>query len=224
MILNDISHSLQSGKAKETSALITKAIKENYSIESILKQGLVPGMAAVRRRLKKNEIFIPDLLVAARAMNIGIKTLRPTLASSITASKGTVIVGTVRGDIRDIEKNLTVIMLEGIGFRVIDLGVGISAERFIETAITEKAQFIVCSATLPTTISQLKSVVQAAAAAGIRDQVKIIVTGAAVTEKYCQIIGADLYAPDSVGVTEVAAAHLDASVQNKDRGSPSKPS
>jgi methanogenic corrinoid protein MtbC1 len=208
MILNEISHSLQSGKAKETSDLIAKAIEENYSVESILKQGLIPGMTAVKTRLKKNEIFIPDLLIAARAMNRGIETLRPTLASSITEPAGTAIIGTVKGDIHDIEKNIMSIMMEGKGLRVIDLGAGVSAQRFIETAILEKAQIIACSAMLPTTMGQLKSIVQAAAAAGIRDQIKIIITGAPVTEKFCHIIGADMYAPDSVIAAEMAAAQV----------------
>jgi methanogenic corrinoid protein MtbC1 len=208
MNLNDISHSLQSGKAKETSDLIARAIKENYSVESILKQGLIPGMAAVKNRLRKNEIFVPDLLVAARAMNMGIKTLRPTLASSIGEPTGTAVIGTVRGDTHDIEKNLMSIMMEGKGLKVIDLGTGVSAERFIEAAVTGKAQIIACSAMLPTTMGQLKSIVQAAASAGIRDQVKIIITGAPVTEKYCHIIGADMYAPDAVSAAEMASAHL----------------
>jgi methanogenic corrinoid protein MtbC1 len=204
--LNDISQSLQSGKAQETSNLITKAIEEHYSIESILKQGLISGMSAVEIRYKKNEIFIPEVLIAARAMNMGIKTLRPIIASSVGEPKGTVVIGTVKGDIHDIEKNLMAVTMEGIGLRVIDLGVGVAPERFIETAVTEKARIIVCIASMTITMMQFKSVIRAAASAGIRTQIKIMVTGAPVTEQYSRIIGADTYAPDTVSAAEVARA------------------
>jgi methanogenic corrinoid protein MtbC1 len=202
--LSDISKSLQSGKAGETSDLIAKAFKEHYSVESILKQGLIPGMSAVTYRYKRKEICQPELLVAARAMNMGIRTLRPLIASSAGKPKGTVIIGTVKGDIQDIEKNLMAVTMEGIGLRVIDLGTGISPERFVEAAIAEKARIVLCIASLPATMGQLKLVVLAAAASGIRNRVKIIISGAPVTEKYCRTIGADHYAQDTVGAAEMA--------------------
>jgi methanogenic corrinoid protein MtbC1 len=207
MNLRDISESLQSGKARETSVLITQAIQENYSVESILKLGLIPGITAVQERLRKNEIFMPDMLVAARAMNIGIKTLRPCLAASGAEPKGTVVIGTVKGDLRDTEKNLAAIMMEGIGLKVVDLGVSVSHERFIEAAAREKAQVIFCLALRTGTMSQMKILVQACAGAGIRGRVKIMIAGYPVTETYCRVIGADLYAPDAVNAAEMALAH-----------------
>jgi methanogenic corrinoid protein MtbC1 len=206
--LKDISSSLQSGKGKETADLIIRAFEENYSVESIVKQGLIPGMTEMKSKLTKQEILVPELVVAARAMNIGIKTLRPLIASTSAAPKGTVTIGTVKGDMYDIDKNLIAVTMEGIGLRVIDMGIGVSPERFIETVAKEKARVIVCCANLTTTMPQLKSVVQALAFAGIRNKIKLLVTGAPVTEKYCQVIGADLYAPDTISAAEMAAAAL----------------
>ncbi|MDR2739663.1 MAG: B12-binding domain-containing protein [Treponema sp.] len=204
--LSDISKSLQSGKAGETSDLIAKAIQENYSVESILKQGLIPGMCAVTCRYKRKEIFQPELLVAARAMNMGIRTLRPFIASSAGKPKGTVTIGTVKGDIQDIEKNLMAVTMEGIGLRVIDLGTGVSPEKFIEAAIAEKARIVLCIANLPAAMGQLKLVVHAAITSGIRNRIKIIISGAPVTEKYCRTIGADHYAWDTVSAAEMAGS------------------
>ncbi|MDR2110956.1 MAG: B12-binding domain-containing protein [Spirochaetaceae bacterium] len=209
MNLKDISYSLQSGKAKETSVLITQAIKEHYSVESILKQGLIDGMTAVEERFKKNEIFAPEVLVAARAMNIGIKTLRPCLAASGEKPKGTVVVGTVKGDMRDTEKNLMSIMMEGIGLRVVDLGVSVSHERFIEAAERERARIIACLAQRTTTMYQMKILVQALAGTGNRNRLKILITGGPVTENFCQAIGADLYAHDVVSAAETALAYCE---------------
>jgi methanogenic corrinoid protein MtbC1 len=203
--LRDISSSLQSGKAAETADLITRAFKENYSVESILKNGLIPGILEMKNKLEKQEILVPELVVAARAMNIGIKTLRPLIASTSVEPKGIVVIGTVKGDIYEIDKNLIAVTMEGIGLRVVDLGIGVTAERFVDAAIKEKAQVIVCCTNLTTTMSQLKTVVQAAASAGIRNKVKLLVTGAPVTEKYCRVIGADLYAPDTISAAEMAA-------------------
>jgi methanogenic corrinoid protein MtbC1 len=203
--LKDISFSLQSGKATETVDLITRAFKENNSVENILKQGVIPGILEMRNKFSKQEILAPELIVAARAMNIGIKALRPLIAASSAEPKGTVVIGTVKGDIYDIDKNLIAVTMEGIGLRVVDLGIGVTAERFVEAAIKEKAQVMVCCANLTTTMHQLKSVVQAAASSGLRSKVKLLVTGAPVTEKYCQVIGADLYAPDTISAAEQAA-------------------
>jgi methanogenic corrinoid protein MtbC1 len=208
--LSDISQSLQSGKAGETSDLIARAIAEHYSVESILKQGLIPGVYAVTNRYKRKEIFQPDLLVAERAMNMGIKTLRSAIA--LTAGNptgkaaGTVIIGAVKGDRRDLEKNLMAVTMEGMGLRVIDLGDGVSPERFIEAAIAEKARIILCTANLPAVMGQLKLVVHAAVSSGIRDRITIMISGAPVTEKYCRAIGADRYAKDAVAAAEMAGA------------------
>jgi methanogenic corrinoid protein MtbC1 len=204
--LSEISCSLQSGKAMETSALITKAFSENYSVESILKQGLIPGMKIVEERLVRNEILVPEMLIADRAMNLGLKALRLLIPSPAGKPDVTVIIGTVKGEPRDIEKNLISVMMQGLGFRVVDLGTGVSPEKFVQAAISENAQFITAISSLTTTMPQLKLIVQTAVAANIRDQVKIVVTGRPVTEQYCQAIGADIYAPDAASAAELVAA------------------
>jgi methanogenic corrinoid protein MtbC1 len=200
--LQEISINLQSGKTREMSDLINRAIKENYSIDSILHQGLIPGITAIEERFRKNEIFIPELLIAARAMNMGIKMLRPV--TNVPA--GTVVIGTVKGDTRDMEKNLIAALMEGMGLRVIDLGAGISPEKFIDAARGEKARVVICTAAYTSSMFQMKLLVQALAADEIRNRIKVMVTGAPVTEKYCRIIGADLYAPNVVSAAELAAA------------------
>jgi methanogenic corrinoid protein MtbC1 len=163
-------------------------------------------MYAVTDRYKRTEIFQPELLVARRAMNMGIKALRPAIASSAGNPKGVVIIGTVKDDSQDIEKNLMAVTMEGMGLRVRDLGAGVSPERFVEAAIAEKAQVILCTANLPAAMAQLKLVVRAAVSSGIRNRVRIMVSGVPVTEKYCRSIGADYYAGDTVAAAEMAGA------------------
>ncbi|MDR2103024.1 MAG: cobalamin-dependent protein [Treponema sp.] len=205
--LIEISHSLQSGKAQKTSELITQAIQENNSIENILKHGLIAGMSAVERRFSQNEIFFSDVLVAARAMNMGIKVLKPSLTVSEEEKKGTVVIGTVKGDMQEIEKNLIGIMMLGRGLKVIDLGAGVSQERFIAAAKEEEAQIIACVASLTTTMPHMKSLVQALNASGLHDEVKVMIYGKPVTGRYAQIIGADFYASDTEKAAEIAVTY-----------------
>jgi methanogenic corrinoid protein MtbC1 len=202
--LSDIAQCLQAGKAGETADLITKALEEKYSVESILRQALIPGMSAVANKYKRKEIFQPEMLVAERAMNWGIETLRSALVDKAEKPRGAVVMGVVKGDIRDFEKNLTAIALESKALRVIDLGTGVDPERFVETAVMEKARLILCSANLPSAMGQLKLVVHAASSSGVRNLVTIMVTGAPVTEKYCRAIGADCYAQDALTAAEIA--------------------
>jgi methanogenic corrinoid protein MtbC1 len=204
--LSEISCSLQSGKAMETSALVTKALAENYSVESILNQGLIPGIKNVEERLIRNEILSPEMVIADRAMNMGLKTLRLLIPTPTGESGPVVIIGTVKGDLRDIEKNLIAVMMKGLGFRVVDLGTGVSPEKFVQAAINENAQFITAVSMVTTTMPQLKLLVQTAAAASIRDRIKIVVTGKPITKKFCQAIGADIYAPDAVSAAKLVAA------------------
>jgi methanogenic corrinoid protein MtbC1 len=204
--LDDISLSLQSGKATETSALITKAFEENYSVETILKKGLIPGIKNMERRLIRNEILLPEMLVATRAANMSLRTLRHLLPTPSETPKATVVIGTVKGELRDVDKNLITVMMEGLGLRVIDLGIGVSPEKLVMTSVAEKARFIVCLAMSTTTMPQLKIVVQTAALTGIRNKVKILITGRTVTEQYCQAIGADFYAPDPASAADLIAA------------------
>jgi methanogenic corrinoid protein MtbC1 len=207
--LSEIAENVQAGKAKDVSRLVSRAINENYSIDCIVKEGLVAGMTVVDRRFQKNEISIPDLLIAERAMNLGIQIIQSYLSAMTTIRKGTVVVGTLEGDILEREKNLTSIMMQGLGLRVIDLGVSVSTGQLIAAAIEEKAQIIACSAALTTYMPQMKSLVQAAAAAQIRGTVKILISGGPVTVQFCRCIGADMYAPDVVSAAEMAAAYFE---------------
>jgi methanogenic corrinoid protein MtbC1 len=202
--LSDIAQRLQAGKAGETADLVAKALEENYTVESILKQALIPGMRSIANRYKRKEIFQPEMLVAERAMNWGIEILRSAIASKAEKPRGAVVMGVVKGDIRDFEKDLMAIALESKALRVIDLGTGVDPERFVETAIMEKARLILCAANLPSALGQLKLVVHAASSAGVRGLVTIMVTGAPVTEKYCRGIGADFYAGDTLAAAEIA--------------------
>lgn len=188
--------------------MIARAIEEHYSAESILKQGLIPGIYAVTNRYKRKEILQPELLVAERAMNMGIGVLKASLTAGKAVGKaaGTVIIGALKGDRRDIEKSLAALTMEGLGLRVIDLGTGVSPERFIEAAIAEKARIILCTANLPIALGQIKLVVHAAVSGGVRNRVTIMVSGAPVTERYCRAIGADCYARDAVAAAEMAGA------------------
>ncbi len=204
--LNLISENLQKGRAKDVEALVQQALAEKIGAKQILEQGLMAGMAVVGERFKKNEVFVPEVLIAARAMNAGMKVLKPELVSAGVKSKGTVVLGTVKGDLHDIGKNLVGMMMEGAGLRVVDLGTDVAPEKFVETAKAEGANIIACSALLTTTMVQMKNVVAAAEAAGIRSSVKIMVGGAPVTESFCSSIGADKYTPDAATAAEVASA------------------
>ena len=204
MDLNEISVQLQAGKAKAVKALVQQAIDEGVPAERILNEGLLAGMNVVGEQFKNNEIFVPEVLVAARAMNMGAKLLKPLLAESGVKASGKVCIGTIKGDLHDIGKNLVKMMLEGKGLEVVDLGTDVSPETFIQTAIDENCQVICCSALLTTTMNGMADVVKAAEEAGIRDKVKIMVGGAPVTEAFCRQIGADAYTPDATSAAEQA--------------------
>jgi methanogenic corrinoid protein MtbC1 len=206
--LDDISHNLQSGKARETSALITKAIAENYTIDTIVKQGLIAGIQAAEARYGRNEVLAPEIRMARRAMEWGIRQIKQAIvAVKGPAALGTVVMGTVEGDIEDRDKNIAAVMMESRGFMVVDLGTSVSPARFVEAAIENQAHVIVCSASLVTTMAQMKILVQKTVSEGIRKKVKIILTGAPVTERYCRIIGADMYAHDALIAADLAAAY-----------------
>jgi len=204
-ILNEISENLQIGKAKVVKELVNQAISEGHSAEEILKEGLLKGMGIIGEKFKKDEVYVPDVLIAARAMNAGTEILKPILASSGVKSAGKVILGTVAGDLHDIGKNLVRMMMEGKGLEVIDLGVDVPAQKFVETAIQENAQIIACSALLTTTMGEIENVVKAAVDAGIRDKVTIMIGGAPVTQSFCEKISADIYTPDAASAADEAA-------------------
>ena len=203
-ILNQISALLQRGKAKDVKALVAQAIEEGIPASSILNDGLLAGMNVVGLRFKNNEIFVPEVLIAARAMNMGAALLKPLLADEGVKAAGKVCIGTVKGDLHDIGKNLVKMMMEGKGLEVIDLGTDVPAEAFVNTAKEQGCQVICCSALLTTTMDVMRDIVKASEAAGIRDQVKIMIGGAPVTEAFCQEIGADVYTPDAATAAEAA--------------------
>ena len=203
-ILNDISENLQRGKAKVVKELVQQAIDQGIPAQQILDEGLLSGMNVVGEKFKNNEVFVPEVLVAARAMNMGASLLKPLLAESGLKASGRVCIGTVKGDLYYIGKNLVKMMMEGKGLEVIDLGTDVAPETFVETAQKENCSVICCSALLTTTMGVMGDVVKAAEAAGIRDHVKIMVGGAPVTEAFCQQINADKYTPDAATAADVA--------------------
>ena len=207
-ILEEISVSLQKGNAKAVKELVAKAIDEGIPARQILDEGLLAGMNVVGEKFKVDEIFVPDVLMAARAMKMSVAVLQPLLADDGKKATGKVCIGTIQGDLHDIGKNLVKLMLEAKGLEVIDLGVDVAPEKYVETAKNEGCQIICCSALLTTTMSLMADVVKAAEAAGIRDSVKIMVGGAPVTEDFCKFIGADAYTADAATAAEVAVSLL----------------
>jgi len=207
MNLQDISLKLQAGKAKDVKLLVQQAIDEGFSAQVILEEGLLSGMSVVGEQFKNNEIFVPEVLVAARAMNVGASLLKPLLAAEGVKANGKVCIGTVQGDLHDIGKNLVKMMMEGKGLEVIDLGTDVAPANFINTAKNENCSIICCSALLTTTMGAMGDVVKAAEAAGIRENVKIMVGGAPVTEAFCRQIGADAYTPDAATAADVAVEY-----------------
>ena len=206
MIIQEISQQLQAGRARNVKALVQQALDEGIPAQQILNEGLLSGMAIIGEKFKNNEVFVPEVLVAARAMNTGVELLKPHLLADGVKAKGRVCIGTVQGDLHDIGKNLVKMMLESKGLEVIDLGTDVSAETFVKTAAEQDCQIICCSALLTTTMGVMAEVVKAAEAAGIRDKVKIMIGGAPVTQSFCEQIGADAYTTDAASASDVAAS------------------
>lgn len=203
-IFNEMSEGLQKGRTKVVTELIQRAIEEGIPATDILEQGLLSGMGIIGEKFKNNQVFIPEVMMAARTMNAGAALLKPLLVQEGVQSKGKVCIGTVKGDQHDIGKNLVKMMMEGAGLTVIDLGTNVPPEKFVDTAVAESCDVIACSALLTTTMPMMKAVVERAAAAGIRDRVKIIVGGAPVTQEFSDQIGADGYSADAASAAELA--------------------
>jgi len=206
-ILTDINENLQKGKAKVVCSLVQTALEEKLDPQEIM-QTLLDGMAVIGEKFKRDEVFVPDVMIAARAMNQGLNLLKPHLLSAGIENKGRACVGTVKGDLHDIGKNLVKLMLEGRGFEVIDLGVDVAPETFVKTAIEQNCDVIGCSALLTTTMNAMADVVRLAEEAGIRDKVKIMVGGAPVDQRFCDTIGADTYTRDAASAADAAVAHM----------------
>ena len=209
MELKEISAQLQAGKAKIVKTLVQQAVEEGFAPQQILEEGLLDGMAVIGEKFKNNEVFVPEVLVAARAMNMGLAVLKPHLISSGVKAAGKVCIGTVQGDLHDIGKNLVKMMMEGKGLEIVDLGVDVSAETFVNTAKEQDCQIICCSALLTTTMDVMAQVVKLAEEAGIRDKVCIMVGGAPVNQDFCDAIGADFYAPDAASAANAAQAYCE---------------
>ncbi len=195
-VLDELRQSVIDGEMVHTENLVRSAIDGGLPAEQILKEGLVSAMTEVGRMFECGEFFVPEMLIAARAMKAGLGLLRPQLVAAHVKALGRVVIGTVQGDIHDIGKNLVGTMLEGAGFEVIDLGTDVSAEKYVQAVQELRPDLVACSALLTTTMPKMKDLAQALDQAGLRAGTKLMIGGAPITEDYAHQIGADLYAPD----------------------------
>jgi corrinoid protein of di/trimethylamine methyltransferase len=203
-----IADALQKGKANRVKELVQQAVAAGATPEHVLERGLMAGMAVVSRKFRNHEAFVPEVLIAARAMNAGLALLEPLLVFPDARFQGRVVIGTVRGDLHDIGKNLVKTMMEARGFDVIDLGVDVPAARFAQAAREHQADLVACSALLTTTMTEMRSVVEAIGRAGLRGRVKTMVGGAPIDEAFSRSVGADAWSPNAVGAAEAAIALL----------------
>lgn len=201
-ILNDIAENLKKGKANDVKDLVQQALDGGSAPGDVLTDGLLAGMGVIGERFKKNEVYVPEVLIAARAMKAGMEILQPKLAGTGVEPSGIAIVGTVKGDLHDIGKNLVCMMLEGAGFKVVDAGIDVPPEKFIEVAKENGAQLIGVSALLTTTMTNMKAVVDAVKESDLT--AKIMIGGAPVTQAFCDEIGADGYAADAASAADLA--------------------
>ena len=192
------------GDAETVTTLVNQCLEEGVQAGSIINQGLIPGMDVVGELFRTNQYYVPEVLISARAMKGGMAILRPLLAESGVEPVGKVVIGTVRGDLHDIGKNLVAMMLEGAGFDVIDTGIDTHPDEYIQNAVDKGSDVIGMSALLTTTMTNMRSTIEAVEAAGLRDSVKCIIGGAPVTQRYADEIGADGYAPDAASAVALA--------------------
>ncbi len=202
-ILEEIAFEVEKADSISVHALTEKALKQNISAAEILKNGLVAGMDVISEKFKNNEIFIPEVLISAKAMKAGMELVRPLLAKANVESKGKVVIGTVKGDLHDIGKNIVAMLLEGAGFEVIDLGADVSKEKFLEFVEKERADILGISALLTTTMTYMKEVIEALENANLKQNVKVIIGGAPITHSYAEEIKADGYAPDAASAVDL---------------------
>jgi 5-methyltetrahydrofolate--homocysteine methyltransferase len=202
-LIKQIVETLEKGEHAQVAELTTKALEQGVEPKTILDDGLIAGMKVVGDKFKAHEIFLPDVLLAAKAMYAGLDLVKPILASSDVPSKGKVVIGSVQGDLHDIGKNLVGIMLKGAGYDVIDLGNDVSPEKFVETAAVEGALVVGCSALLTTTMTVMKKVSEQLSERGLKDKVKLIIGGAPLSAGFAEEIGADAYGYDAVKAVEL---------------------
>ena len=202
-ILEDLAAEVIKGDAGVVKNLTEEALSQNISAEEVLNSGLVAGMNVIGKQFKNNEVFIPEVLVAARAMKAGMQIIRPLLAEANVEPLGKVIIGTVGGDLHDIGKNIVAMLLEGAGFEVLDLGADVTKEKFLEFAEKENPDVLGMSALLTTTMVFMKDMVQSLEESGLKDKIKVIVGGAPITQSYADEIRADGYAPDAASAVDL---------------------
>jgi 5-methyltetrahydrofolate--homocysteine methyltransferase len=203
-LLQKISEELQKGNYEEVPKLVREALNANIPPSKILSDGLVAGMDVVGEKFRRDEFFMPEVLIAARAMQAGMDLLRPKLIETGAKLAGKIVLGTVKGDLHDIGKNLVGMLMEGAGFQVIDLGIDVSSEKFVAAVKSNQPNLLGLSALLTTTMPRMKEVIESLVEAGVRGRVKVVVGGAPVTEKFAKDIAADGYAPEAASAVEKA--------------------
>jgi 5-methyltetrahydrofolate--homocysteine methyltransferase len=207
-VLEDLCASVIGGSAPKTEEFTNAALASGLAPVEVLTKGLIAGMNVVGQKFKNNEFYVPEVLIAARAMKAGMKILRPKLIETGVKPEAKFVVGTVKGDLHDIGKNLVAMMMEGAGFEVIDLGVDVTPEKFVDAIKTNKAEIIGMSALLTTTMLNMKDTVAALKSSGLRDKVKIMVGGAPLTQSFSDEIGADGYSPDAASAVDLARSFI----------------
>ena len=207
-ICREISEKLQKGRAKEVAALVESALADGISPETILNEALVDAMNVIGDKFRTGELYVPEVLIAARAMNAGLKVLKPALTTAGIEPIGKAVICTVKGDMHDIGKNLVKMMIEGKGIECIDLGVNVEPSAVVNAVIETGATVVCLSALLTTTMNGQKDVIDALVAAGIRDKVKVMVGGAPVTKAFADEIGADAYSIDAATAAEIAKSFM----------------
>lgn len=200
--LEEIELYLQQGRASKIKALIAEAMEQQIPANEILLHALMPAMASIGRNFRDNKVFVPEVLIAGKAMNVALDLLRPSLVKEDLPKIGKVVLGTVKGDLHDIGKNLVKMMMEGKGLNVIDLGVDVAPEKFVEQAVTHNADIIACSALLTTTMGEMKNVVDLVRSKNL--DFKIMIGGAPINDNFCKTIGADYYTPDAASAADKA--------------------
>ena len=208
-IFEEIKTQLTAGQADAVAQLVQQALDEGQGPKDILEGALLPAMDVVGEKFKNGNVFLPEVLIAARAMNAGTTVLRPLLVGENAEQKGVAVTGTVKGDMHDIGKNLVRMLFEGKGITVVDLGANVAPEKFLAAVKEHNADIVACSALLSTTMGEMKNIVDLFEREGMRDKVKIMVGGAPVTQEYCDQIGADAYTPDAASAANWAAEYLE---------------
>ena len=207
-MLQKIASNLYDGDDDAVAELVQEALDQGLAPQDILSGGLIAGMDEVGKDFKAGELFVPEVLIAARAMHAGMGVLRPLLAESDVPSAGKFVIGTVEGDLHDIGKNLVRMMIEGAGFETIDLGTDVKASAFVEAVREHQPKLVGMSALLTTTMVNMKGTIEALEEAGLRDSVKVMIGGAPVTAAFAEEIGADAYAPDAASAVDVARSFV----------------